>query len=439
MNRKYDVIIVGTGAAGMFAALELPEDLKILMITKDKTENSNSYLAQGGICTLKDPSDYDAFFEDTLRAGRYENDRDSVRCMIEGAETVNRTLLSYGVDFDRGEDGEFDYTREGAHSGYRILHHKDITGKEITSKLIEEARTRDNIEIEEYTVMMDLIMEQNRCIGIVVKDSGGRLSQIMGKAVILATGGIGGLFEHSTNFRHITGDSFAMAARHGIKLKNLNYIQIHPTVLYSSKPGRGFLISESVRGEGAILINSKGERFVDELLPRDVVSAAIREEMHKTRSKCVYLSLEGKPEEWIRSRFPNIYQKCLEEGYDLCKEPIPITPAQHYLMGGIETNIDGETSARNLYAVGETGCNGVHGANRLASNSLLEGLVFGKRAAEKIRETIGMISYSDKTVSLEPYEHEEAWKEENMKLIMNEIKRRDRKFYDQWCHNKNQY
>ena len=437
MESKYDVIVAGTGASGLFAALSLPESVNVLMITKDKTENSNSYLAQGGICTLKEESDFESFFEDTLRAGRYENNKESVTCMIEGAAEVNRQLISYGVEFDRGEDGTFDYTREGAHSSYRILHHKDVTGKEITSKLIDAVRKKSNIHIEEYTLMMDLVMEGNRCCGIVVKDRKGQLRQIQAKAVILATGGMGGLFEHSTNFQHITGDSFAMAAKHHIKLKNLNYIQIHPTVLYSNKLGRGFLISESVRGEGAILMNNKGERFVDELLPRDVVSAAIQEEMKKTRSQCVYLSLVGKPESWIKSRFPNIYQKCLEEGYDLCKEPIPITPAQHYLMGGIETNTNGETSAKNLYAVGESGCNGVHGANRLASNSLLEGLVFAKRAAAVIEKTISLIAYGSQNVDLKQYEDEEAWQADNRKLIMNEIKRRDEKFYDQWCDHKN--
>lgn len=434
MDSKYDVIIAGTGASGMFAALSLPETLKVLMITKDETENCNSYLAQGGICTLKEKEDFDAFFEDTMRAGRYENNRDSVRCMIEGAAEVNRRLISYGVDFDKDEQGNLDYTREGAHSTCRILHHKDVTGKEITSKLIDAARKRDNIQIEEYTLMLDLVMEQNRCTGLIVRDSEGTIRQLSAKAVILATGGMGGLFEHSTNFKHITGDSFALATRHGIKLKNLNYIQIHPTVLYSKKPGRGFLISESVRGEGAVLLNSKGQRFVDELLPRDVVSAAIQEEMRKTRSHCVYLSLAGKPPEWIRSRFPNIYKTCLEEGYDLCKEPVPVTPAQHYLMGGIETNTDGETSADNLYAVGETGCNGVHGANRLASNSLLEGLVFAERAAKKIEETISSIEYGEKKEDLGKYRDVESWTAENYRLIMNEIKRRDEKFYDQWCH-----
>lgn len=434
MKSKYDVIVVGTGASGMFAALSLPQDMAVLMITKDRTENSNSYLAQGGICTLKEENDFQSFFEDTLKAGKYENSRESVRCMIEGAPGVNAKLISYGVEFDRNENGELDYTREGAHSTYRILHHKDVTGKEITSKLIAAAKKRDNIEICEYTLMMDLLIEKGRCTGIVAKEPAGEIKQVFAKSVVLATGGMGGLFDHSTNFPHITGDSFALAAKHGIQLKNLNYVQIHPTVLYSKKPGRGFLISESVRGEGAVLLNSQGERFVDELLPRDVVSARIQEEMEKTHSDCVYLSLVGKPEEWIRGRFPNIYEKCLEEGYDLCKEPIPVTPAQHYLMGGIETNTYAETSMENLYAVGETGCNGVHGANRLASNSLLEGLVFAERAAEKIKEKASGIEFGTERIDLSQYEDEESWRKANQQLIMNEIKRRDENFYDQWCH-----
>lgn len=436
MESNYDVIVAGTGASGMFAALSLPRNLSVLMITKDKTENSNSYLAQGGICTLKEESDYEAFFEDTMRAGRFENSEASVRCMIEHAAEVNRELISYGVEYDKKENGEFDYTREGAHSAYRILHHKDVTGKEITSKLIAAARARDNIEIVEYTLMMDLVMEKGSCRGIVVREENGTLRQLSAKAVILATGGMGGLFEHSTNFRHITGDSFAMAAKHGIRLKNLSYIQIHPTVLYTNKPGRGFLISESVRGEGAVLLNKNGQRFVDELQPRDVVSAAIQAEMKKTHSPCVWLSLRGKPQDWICRRFPNIYKTCLREGYDLCKEPIPITPAQHYLMGGIQTNTCGETSARNLYAIGETGCNGVHGANRLASNSLLEGMVFARRAAERIAQTAPFLFCGAAPVDLRAYEDLQGWKDAARKRIMNEIKRRDEKFYDQWCHHK---
>lgn len=437
MEEKYDVIIVGTGAAGLLAALSLPKRLNILMITKDEIRNSNSYLAQGGICVLKEQKDYEAFFNDTMKAGRYENRKESVRVMIEESPQIIKRLTDYGVNFDKNKDGQFSYTKEGAHSTNRILHHKDVTGKEITETLVKQVQHCEHITVCQFTTLMDFIMVQNRCVGIVAKTQTGQITQLCSKAVILATGGMGGLFEHSTNFAHITGDGFAIAAKHNIELENLNYVQIHPTVLYSSKPGRGFLISEAVRGEGAVLLNNRRERFVDELQPRDVVSAAIREEMAKSHMDYVLLSLVGKPKEWIQQRFPNIYKRCLEEGYDMAAEPIPVTPAQHYLMGGIKTNINGETSAKNLYAVGEAGCNGVHGANRLASNSLLEGLVFAGRAASLVEKSIDGIPFIHKTISLDQYQDEKKWQDENKKTIMSEIKRKDKKFYDQWCNHEN--
>lgn len=436
MNEKYDVIIVGTGAAGLYAALSLKQDKKVLMITKDICENSDSYLAQGGISVLKNDEDYDSYFEDTMRAGRYENNKESVRIMIEDSRDIIQSLMDYGVEFDYDENGNLSYTREGAHSIFRILHHKDVTGKEITSKLIARAKERANIEVREYTTMVDLLEQDGECCGIVVKSRDGQIFPIYSKVVILATGGLGGLFEHSTNFRHITGDSFAIALRHGIELENIQYIQIHPTTLYSKKEGRRFLISESVRGEGAILLNKDKERFVNELLPRDVVTAAIKEQMEKDNMEYVYLSLTHMPKEEIQYRFPNIYERCLEEGYDLSKDLVPVTPAQHYLMGGIKAGVSGETSMKNLYAVGETACNGVHGANRLASNSLLESLVFARRAADLIHKTIDHISW--KEVPIEgagmPMDMK-RWQEENRKLVMEEIKRRDEEFYAKWCNN----
>ncbi|MBQ8845777.1 MAG: FAD-binding protein, partial [Lachnospiraceae bacterium] len=227
----------------------------------------------------------------------------------------------------------------------------------------------------------DLLTKDNTCYGILGKDADGEYSTITADYTVLATGGIGGLYEHSTNFKHLTGDALAVALRHDVKLQNIDYIQIHPTTLYQEKPGRKLLISESVRGEGAILLNSKGERFVDELLPRDVVTQAIRKEMKKEGTKHVWLSLAPIPKEEILSHFPNIYAKCLEAGYDITREPIPVVPAQHYFMGGVAVDEYSKTSMDRLYAVGETACNGVHGKNRLASNSLLESLVFAKRAA----------------------------------------------------------
>ena len=382
-NLQADVVIVGTGVGGCFSALNLSEDLSIIMITKSDLESSDSFLAQGGICVLHDDDDYDSYFEDTMRAGHYENRKESVDIMIRGSQDVIHDLIGYGVDFAK-EDGKLLYTREGAQSRPRILFHEDITGKEITSKLLAQIKTRKNIQIMEYTTMTDILISQGACAGIEAETSDHKKIYIHADQTIFASGGIGGRYKHSTNFPHLTGDAIDIAKKHGIRLEHLDYVQIHPTTLYSKKPGRRFLISESVRGEGALLYDKNGNRFVDELLPRDVVTKAIQEQMKKDGTDHVWLSLEKIPKEIILSHFPNIYQHCLEEGYDATKEWIPVVPAQHYFMGGIWVDSDSHTSMPNLYAVGETSCNGVHGKNRLASNSLLESLVFAKRAARKI-------------------------------------------------------
>ena len=382
-NLQADVVIVGTGVGGCFSALNLSEDLSIIMITKSDLESSDSFLAQGGICVLHDDDDYDSYFEDTMRAGHYENRKESVDIMIRGSQDVIHDLIGYGVDFAK-EDGKLLYTREGAHSRPRILFHEDITGKEITSKLLAQIKTRKNIQIMEYTTMSDILISQGACAGIEAETSDHKKIYIHADQTIFASGGIGGRYKHSTNFPHLTGDAIDISKKHGIRLEHLDYVQIHPTTLYSHKPGRRFLISESVRGEGALLYDKNGNRFIDELLPRDVVTKAIQEQMKNDGTDHVWLSLEKIPKEIILSHFPNIYQHCLEEGYDATKEWIPVVPAQHYFMGGIWVDSDSHTSMPNLYAVGETSCNGVHGKNRLASNSLLESLVFAKRAARKI-------------------------------------------------------
>lgn len=416
-----DVVIVGTGAAGLFAALNLPRDRKILIITKKDAESSDSFLAQGGICVLKDESDYESYFEDTMRAGHYENRKESVDIMIRSSREIIRELIGYGVKFERRESGreqdapeaqekpekpdkqetegqenfldDYAFTREGAHSRPRILFHEDVTGKEITSKLLAQVRSLENVRIMEYTTMTDIIVEETdvqtgennvHCAGIIAEDAKGNILKIRAPYTILASGGIGGLYEHSTNYPHLTGDALRIAEKHGIRLEHLDYVQIHPTTLYSKKPGRRFLISESVRGEGAILLDKNGKRFTDELQPRDVVTAAIREQMEKDGTDHVWLSMERIDKDTILNHFPNIYEHCLEEGYDVTKEWIPVVPAQHYFMGGIWVDSDSQTSMEHLFAAGETSCNGVHGANRLASNSLLESLVFAKRAAQKI-------------------------------------------------------
>ena len=381
-ERKVDVVIVGTGVSGLFHALNLPEDRRILMLTKADLESSDSFLAQGGICVMRDETDYDSYFEDTMKAGHYENRKESVDIMIRSSREIIDDLVSYGVDFEK-KNGEFCYTREGAHSKPRILFHEDITGKEITSKLLAQVKKRTNVEILEYTTMTDIIEEAGKCCGIYAAEQDGDQLKIEADYTILASGGIGGLYEHSTN---LTGDALEVAKKHDIRLEHLDYVQIHPTTLYSEKPGRRFLISESVRGEGAVVYNKDKERWVNELLPRDVVTKAIREQMAKDGTKYVWLSMEHIPNETILKHFPNIYEHCLEEGYDVTKECIPVVPAQHYFMGGIWVARNIHTSMECLFAVGETSCNGVHGANRLASNSLLESLVFAKRAANCITE-----------------------------------------------------
>ena len=385
-----DVVIAGTGVAGLFSALHLPRDKKIVMITKADLESSDSFLAQGGICVLRDENDYESFMEDTLKAGHYENRKESVDIMIRDSQSVIAELLTYGVQFHKelGADGKetLAYTREGGHSKARILYYEDITGKEITSRLLTAVKALPNVTLYEYTTMTDLLVEDNTCCGVLAIQNDSK-EEIMIRAhdTILATGGVGGLYEHSTNFPHLTGDAITLAKKYDIALEHLDYVQIHPTTLYSNKPGRRFLISESLRGEGAVLLNSKMERFTDEVQPRDVVTKAIHTEMAREGSQHVWLSAVNIPAEEIHSHFPNIYEHCLSEGYDITKEPIPVVPAQHYFMGGIWVDSDSRTSMPNLYAVGETSCNGVHGANRLASNSLLESLVFARRAAKAIQ------------------------------------------------------
>lgn len=421
MEREIDVIIVGTGAAGLFCALQFPEDKNILMITKETIEHSDSFLAQGGICVLKDEADYESYFEDTMRAGHYENNKNSVELMIRKSPEIIHQLLDYGVEFER-KDGKLCYTREGAHSTSRILYHEDLTGKEITIKLLQKVRQRKNIVIKEYVTMLDLICKENCCYGIVLQEQDKEPETLYADYVILATGGVGGLYENSTNFPHLTGDSLAIAMEHNIALQNIDYVQIHPTTLYSKRPGRRFLVSESVRGEGAVLYNKEMKRFVDELLPRDLLTKEIKKQMRKEGSKFVWLSMKNIGSDIIKKRFPNIYKKCLEEGYDVTQECIPVTPAQHYFMGGVKVDLDSKTSMEHLYAIGETSCNGVHGANRLASNSLLESLVFAKQAAHHINVTYQDL-HDSVEISLEKYKDIEGLQKKYENMIKEEVSR----------------
>ena len=423
MNEYYDAIIVGTGAAGLYCALNLPKRKKILMLTKQGADLSDSFLAQGGICMLRGEDDYEDYFEDTMRAGHYENNKRAVNLMIRSSNDIIRDLLWRNVDFVRAEDGELSFTREGAHSRPRILFHEDITGKEITQTLLDQVKTKENIEICEYMTMVDIISKDNICGGVIAMDAKNNVYPIRSQFVVLACGGIGGLFQNSTNYPHIAGDGLGIAMKHQVKLEHLDYIQIHPTTLFSHKPGRRFLISESVRGEGALLYDKNGQRFTNELQPRDLLSQAIFKQMEKDGTDFVWEDMRPLGEKTIMQHFPNIYQHCIEEGFDPRKEPIPVVPAQHYFMGGIQADLSSRTSMRGLYACGETSCNGVHGKNRLASNSLLESLVFARRAADDMifgetpemcrPDRLDLNQYEDQNVILEGYH----------KQVLNEIER----------------
>lgn len=421
---------MGSGCSGLYCALQLPRDKKITIITKADVPSSDSYLAQGGICMLKNDADYDSYFEDTMKAGHYENDKESVDIMIRSSQDVVKDLLSYDVDFARDEKGALAFTREGAHSDKRILFHEDITGEEITSKLWAAVQKLENVTILEYTTMLDIVEKNNVCYGAVIRKADGRVETVEADETVWACGGIGGLYRHSTNFRHLTGDALALSLMHGVKLKDINYVQIHPTTLYSEhEEDRSFLISESVRGEGAKLYNKKGERFVNELLPRDLLTEAIYEQMEKDHTDYVWEDLRTIPEAELHTHFPNIVEHCRQMGYDVTKECIPVVPAQHYFMGGVWVDYESHTSMAHLYAVGETACNGVHGRNRLASNSLLESLVFAKRAAKKMarQEEVPLTDAQEvfAQVQMKDYEDETGLQKKYQAAVRKAIKEAD--------------
>ena len=423
MKKYYDAVIVGCGVAGCFAALHLPQEADILMITKADTEDSDSFLAQGGICVLKNESDYDAFYEDTMHAGHYENTPESVDIMIRSSRNVINQLIAWGVDFRRDENGELCYTKEGAHSTNRILFHDDVTGKEITSKLLAQVKKLPNVTLLAHTEMCDILSCKNVCEGVLIRDEEGKLVPVYARDVIWACGGIGGIYDNSTNFPHLTGDALAIAIHRNVALKNVNYVQIHPTTLYSQKKGRRFLISESVRGEGALLYDKNGQRFTNELQPRDLLSQAIFAQMEKDGTDFVWEDMRPLGEETIMKHFPNIFHRCVEEGFDPRKEPIPVVPAQHYFMGGIKVDLGSRTSMKGLYACGETSCNGVHGKNRLASNSLLESLVFARRAADDIIFGRKPDPCRPGSIDLKPYEDRDAVLTVYHEMVLNEIER----------------
>ena len=388
-----DVVIIGSGVAGLTCALSLDRKLEIILLTKKKLKDSNSYLAQGGISVCRGKNDREEYIEDTLIAGHYKNNREAVEILVDESEEAIKTLIKNGVKFT-GDEKDLFYTREGGHRKFRILYCEDQTGKYIMESLIEKVLERDNIKIIEDCEFLDIIEKENHCLGVLAKKE--EVFSIKSKFTVLATGGIGGIYENTTNFSHIKGDGVAAAIKHNIEIKDISYIQIHPTTFYKKEKERKFLISESVRGEGAILLNQKLERFTDELKPRDKVTKAILEEMKKDKSEYEWLDFSTIKLD-IKERFPNIYDHLIKNGINPYKDKVPIVPAQHYTMGGIKVDINSKTSMKNLYAIGEVACTGVHGQNRLASNSLLESVVFGKRASYSIIDENNISVYNDIT------------------------------------------
>jgi L-aspartate oxidase len=388
---QVDFLVIGGGVAGLRAGIEMASRGSVLVLTKDKATESTTGYAQGGIAVaLSDEDEVRIHYDDTIKAGDGLCNEEAVRGMVEEGPDYIRELMSWGADFDR-VGSRLAFTKEAAHTRRRILHsHGDSTGKEIERVLISKARSFSSIKRYDFAFTLDLIIRGNRCVGAVVL-RGDSIIHVFARAVVLATGGAGQLFSRTTNPMMSTGDGIAIAYRAGALIVDMEFVQFHPTTLFS--PGAPqFLLSEAMRGEGAVLKNIECRRFMHEyheeaeLAPRDAVTRAIVSEMVKTGSKHVYLDLTHMEKDYVKSRFPLIYATCLQYNIDITEDMIPVCPAAHYMMGGIKTDINGETDIRGLYAAGELACSGVHGSNRLASNSLLEGLVFGARTGKRAIE-----------------------------------------------------
>jgi L-aspartate oxidase len=392
-----DFLVVGAGVAGLRAAIELAEAGEVLVVAKDSLRESSSEYAQGGIAVaLSDDDEVELHEQDTIAAGDELCDRDAVHTLVEEGPAAIQQLIAWGAEFDR-EGAKLAFGREGAHSRSRIVHAQgDSTGREISRTLYRKAASLANVQFRSFTAITDLLVEGGAAAGVVACDSYTRsLVPLSARAVLLATGGLGRVYLETTNPDVATGDGVAAAYRAGAEISDIEFVQFHPTALHV-EGAPNFLLTEALRGEGGYLRNAAGERFMDryhplkELAPRDVVSRSIVAEMQRTGSPHVFLDLTHVPAEHVKARFPRVHQTCLQYGVDITKDPAPVHPAAHYAMGGVRTDLEGRTSLPRLFAAGEVAATGVHGANRLASNSLLEALVFGARAGRRIREWAGV-------------------------------------------------
>src|SRR5215831_6598921 len=382
-----DFLVIGAGVAGLRAAIELASAGSVLVIAKDTLRESSSEYAQGGIAVaLSDDDEVELHEQDTLFAGDGLCDRAAVRTLVEEGPAAIQELIEWGAEFDR-EGNKLAFTREGAHSRNRILHaHGDSTGREIARTLYRKASSLPNVQFRSYAATTDLLSGDGACGAMIWDANEDREFPIAARAVLLATGGLGRVFLNTTNPEVATGDGVAMAYRVGAEISDIEFVQFHPTAL-ALEGAPSFLLSEALRGEGAVLKNASGMRFTDELAPRDVVARAIVAEIQRSGGSHVTLDISHRGEQFVRERFPRIYETCLKYGVNIGCEPAPVAPAAHYAMGGVWTDLDGRTTIPRLFAAGEVACTGVHGANRLASNSLLEGVVFGTRAGRAMRES----------------------------------------------------